>query len=84
MTPDWVVEAVDLTAEGVLGLGSGLEDGAPDHLGFQGLEERLDNRVVVTIAFPRHGDREAVFPQHGLVLNRAILTASDALLFVKR
>src|SRR4051812_19450481 len=73
MTSNRVVEAVDVTAEGVLGLGSGLEDGAPDHLGLQGLEEGLDDRVVVTVSFPRHGDRDAVFPQHGLVLHGAIL-----------
>jgi hypothetical protein len=53
MTPDRIVEPIDVTAEGVLGLGSGLEDGAPDHLGFQGLEERLDDRVDAPIKVKR-------------------------------
>jgi hypothetical protein len=34
MTPHRVVEAVDVTADGLPGLSSGLEDGAPDQLGF--------------------------------------------------
>ena len=46
MTPDGVVEAVDVTADRLLGLGSGLEDGAPDQLGLQGLEEGLDHGIV--------------------------------------
>ena len=52
MTPDGIVEAVDVAPDGVLGLGPSLEDGAPDQLGFQGLEEGLDNRVVVAISLP--------------------------------
>ena len=33
MAPDGVVEAVDVTTDGVLGLGPGLENGAPNQLG---------------------------------------------------
>jgi len=43
MTPDRVVDAIDVTANCLPGLGSGSEDGAPDQFGFQGFEEGLDN-----------------------------------------
>ena len=59
MAPDRVVEAVDVTADGVLGRGSGVEDGAPDELGFQRFEERPGPRIVVTIAFAGHRDLDA-------------------------
>jgi hypothetical protein len=52
MTPDRVVKAVDVTTNRLLSLGSGLEDGAPDQLGFQGLEEGLDNGIIKAIPFP--------------------------------
>jgi hypothetical protein len=57
MTLDRIVEPIDVTAEGILGFGSGLvwsrlEGGAPDQLGFQGLEDRLDDRVVITVSCP--------------------------------
>jgi hypothetical protein len=84
MTPDRVVEAVDVTADRLLGLGSRLEDGAPDQLGFLGLEEGLDHRFIITVPFPGHRDLDAELPQLGLILNRTILTAADALLNVKR
>ena len=62
MTSDGVVTAVDVTANRLLGLGSGLEDGAPDQFGFQGLEEGLDNGIVEAIAFPGHRDLDTVLP----------------------
>ena len=42
MAPDRVVEAVDITGNGLGGFGAGVEDSAPDKLGFNRLEERLD------------------------------------------
>jgi hypothetical protein len=65
MTSDGVVKSIDVTADRLLGLGSGLEDGAPDQFGFLGLEEGLDHGVVEAIAFPGHRDLDAVFPQLG-------------------
>jgi len=59
MAPDRVVEAIDVTADGVLGRGSDAEDGAPDELGFQRFEERPGHRIVVTIAFAGHRDLDA-------------------------
>src|SRR3954465_11450343 len=60
MTPDGIIEAIDVTGDGLLGLGAGLEGGAPDEFGLQRLEERLDHRVVVTIPLARHRDQDAV------------------------
>jgi hypothetical protein len=56
--------------------GSRLEDGVPDLLRFQGLEEGLDHRIIITIPFPGHRDPDAVLSQLGLILDRAILTAA--------
>jgi hypothetical protein len=53
MTPDGVVKAIDVTPKCVLGLGSGLENGAPDQFGFQGLEEGLDNGIDAPIEVKR-------------------------------
>jgi hypothetical protein len=68
-----MAHAVDVTADRLLGLGSRLEDGAPDQLGFLGLEEGLDHRVIITVPFPGHRDLDAELPQLGLILNRTIL-----------
>lgn len=54
MTTRGVVEAVDVTANRLLSLGSRWEDGAPDQLGFQRLEEALDNGIVETVPLPGH------------------------------
>ncbi len=76
MAPDGVVEVVDVAADGSGRLGTALEDGAPDEFGLQRLEEGLDHRVVVAISLARHRDADAVPPQFGLVLDRAVLAAS--------
>src|SRR4051812_36522237 len=76
VAPDGVVESLDVTADGVCSLGPGLEDGAPDELGFQRLEERLHHGIVETVAPARHGNPEAVRPELGLIRRRAILAAS--------
>src|SRR5688500_12164973 len=76
MTPDGTVKAIDVTTSRLLGLGSGLEDGAPDQLGFQDLEEGLDHRAVVAGSLPGHRDSDAVLSQLSLILDRTILTAA--------
>jgi len=50
VSPDGFVEPVAIAGNGTLGFVAGLEDGPPDKLGFQGLEERLDHGVVVAVA----------------------------------
>ena len=51
MAPDGIVEPVDVAANGLVGLLAGVEDGAPNELGFQRLEERLHHGVVVAVPF---------------------------------
>ncbi len=46
MAPDGVVEAVDVSADGLCGFGACFEGSAPGEFGFQRLEERLDHGVV--------------------------------------
>ena len=84
MAPDGIVEPVDVAANGLVGFVAGVEDGPPDELGFQGLEERLDHGVVVAIPLAGHRDQDAVLVELGLIIDRAILAAADALLFVKQ
>ena len=45
MAPDRIVEPVNVAGNGLVGLSAGAEDGPPDELGFQGLEERLHHGV---------------------------------------
>jgi hypothetical protein len=84
MAPDGIVEPVDVAANGLVGFVTGVEDGPPDELGFQGLEERLDHGVVVAIPRAGHRDQDAVPAELGLIVDRAILAATDALLIVKQ
>ncbi len=69
MAPDGIVEPVDVAANGLVGFLAGVEDGAPDELGFQGLEERLNHGVVVTISLAGHRDQDAVPAQFGLIID---------------
>src|ERR1700704_1291703 len=76
MAPDGIVEPVDIAANGLVGFLAGVEDGPPDELGFQGLKERLHHRVVVAISLAGHRDQDAVLAELGLIVDRAILTAT--------
>jgi len=50
-----VIEAVDVLKDAGFGLASGFPRPAPDQLGLDGLEERLNNGVVIAIALAAHG-----------------------------
>ena len=76
MTPDRVVESIDIAGNGLLGLVTGVEDRPPDEFGFDRLEERIDHRVIVAIPLAGHGDADAVATQLGLVLHGTILAAA--------
>ena len=84
MAPNGIVEPVDVAANGLVGLLASVKDGPPDELGFQGLEERFHHGVVVAIPLAGHRDQDAVLAQLGLIVDRAILAAADALLIVKQ
>src|SRR3954470_1742978 len=76
MAPDGLVGPGDVAANGPVCLVAGVEDGPPDELGFQGLEERLDHGVVVAIPLAGHRDQDAVLLELGLIIDRAILAAA--------
>ena len=73
MASDGIVEPVDVAANGLVGFLTGVEGGAPDELGFQGLKERLHHGIVVAIPFAGHRDQDAVLAELGLIVDRAIL-----------
>ena len=76
VAPQGIVEAVDVAGQVVSRLGPGQEHGAPHEFALQGLEERLDHRVVVAVPLAGHRDQGAVTPQLGLVLDRAVLATA--------
>src|SRR3954466_6887436 len=73
MASEGVLEPVNVVANGLVGFLTGVEDGAPDELGFQGLKERLHHGIVVAIPFAGHRDQDAVLAELGLIVDRAIL-----------
>src|ERR1044071_7197121 len=76
MPPDGIIEPVDVAANSPVCLLAGVEDGAPDELGFQGFEERLHHGVVIAISLAGHRDQDAVLLELSLIIDRAILTAA--------
>ena len=50
-----ILEAVDVLKDGGFRLAAGFPRPAPDQLRLNGLEERLDSGVVMTIALAAHG-----------------------------
>ena len=77
MAPDGIVEPIDVAANGPVGFVAGVEDGPPDELGFQGLEERLDHGVVIAIPLAGDRDQDGVLVELGLIIDRAILAAAE-------
>jgi len=69
----WIVEAVDVFKDRHLGLPSGLPWMPPDQFSFDGLEERLDCRIIVTIALTAHRYLEPMLAQDLLIIVRTIL-----------
>ena len=73
MTPDGIVEPVNVAANGLGRLLAGVKDGPPHQLGFQCLEERLHHGVVVAVPFCRHRDQDTVLAELGLIIDRTVL-----------
>src|SRR5215208_7967014 len=76
MAPDGIVEPTEVAANGPVGLLAGVEDGPPDELGFQGLEEGLYHGVVIAIPLAGHRDQDTVLLELGLIVDRAILATT--------
>ena len=73
MPPDGDIEPVDVSGDGVLGLGAGLPYDRQDQLGLDGLEELFDHRLVVAVPASAHRDQDAAFAEQRLIVDRAVL-----------
>ena len=73
MSPNGVTEPVDVSGDGVFGLLAGLPCDWPDQLRLDGLEERLDHRVIKAISLARHRDQNVMAAKLGLVVDGTIL-----------
>jgi hypothetical protein len=73
-----VIEFVVVLRDAGFGLAMGFRNPAPDQFGFDGLEERLDNGLVIAIALAAHRRPQAVFAQTFLVVVRTVLTTTVA------
>jgi hypothetical protein len=54
VSPDWIVEAIDISGNGIVRIGAYVELGAPDHFDFDRLKEGFNHRIIITISFARH------------------------------
>src|SRR3982751_6546253 len=76
MKPNRVVERCDEIEDGRAGFGSRGEVPVVVHLGLEGLEEGLDDRVVETVTRPRRRRQEAASVESLLNLVGEVLTTS--------
>ncbi len=63
-----VIEAVDVLADGCLGLTADFPGAPPDQLGLDGVEEGFYGGVVIAVAFSAHRRLQAVLAQDLLVV----------------
>ena len=69
MASDWIVEAVNVTANRFFGLPPCLEACAPDQLRFDCLEDGLNDGIIIAIAFATHGrDHAGPFNEPAIVV----------------
>ena len=69
MSPPLIIGSVDILEYSPFGLASCFPMVAPDQLSFDGFEERLNHRIVITISLAVHRDLEAVLGQALLILS---------------
>ena len=65
MSPDGVIEPVDVSGHRVLGLAAGPPGDRPDQFGLDGLEERLDDRYAPPEARSRRWDNLGIMYDNG-------------------
>ncbi len=75
MSPFPVIEVHNVLMDGPLRLFTAFKLHSPYQFCFQGLEEGLDDSIIVTVALAGHGRQDAVLLQRHLILSRHILTA---------
>jgi hypothetical protein len=78
-----VVEPADVLDHGDLELGFGAPDAVGDQLRLEAVDERLGERVVIGVADRADRGQHAVIGQRLGVVDRGVLAAADALMFVK-
>jgi hypothetical protein len=61
MPVSWIIEPVDIFKQGQFNLSSRLPGAAPDELSLESFEEGLYSRIIITIPFPAHRCKEAIF-----------------------
>ena len=71
-----IVEPVDVFEDGDFGITTRSPGSLPQQLSLDRLEERLDCRVIIAIAFAAHRHLEAMLAQDFLIVVGAILTAA--------
>ena len=64
MHPGAIVEGLDVIEDGGAGLGAGGEAMMIDQFVFEAVKERLDEGVVVAVAFAAHGSTQTVLSEH--------------------
>jgi hypothetical protein len=74
-----VIETVDVVKDAGFGLATGFPNPAPDQFGLDGLEERLDNGVVIAIALAADRRLHPVFAQDFLVVVQTVMAATVAI-----
>ena len=80
MSPDGVIEPVDVSGDGVFSLLAGLPGDRPDQLGLDGLEEGFHHRVVVAVPAPAHRYQDTPFSEFGLIVDGAVLATAVAVM----
>ena len=63
MPADRVIEPADGSGGGVFDVLAGLPGDRPDQFRLDGLEDRLNHRVVIAVPGPAHRDQEAPFSE---------------------
>ena len=74
-----VIEAVDVLEDDGFGFATGCPRPAPVQFGLDGLEERLDNGVIIVLALAALRRPQAVVAENFLVVVRTILAATVAM-----
>jgi hypothetical protein len=76
MTPNGIVEGVDIRTDGRFGLRASEEHRPPSHLRFQGFEKGLDDSIIAVISLDGHGDVKALTARLDLIIDGTLLAAA--------
>ena len=80
MSPDGIIEPVDVSGDGVVSLFPALPGDRPDQFRLDGLEDGLDHPVVVAVPLAAHRDQDAAFSERGPIIDRAVLRTTTGMM----